>query len=43
MEDTSKADGEKGKKIWEMMIAYPVTLVEDLKQMKLEEIHHGNY
>ncbi len=33
------ADAEKGKKIWEIMIAHLVSLVEDLKQMSLEEIH----
>ncbi len=33
------ADAEKGKKIWEIMIAHLTALVEDLKQMSLEEIH----
>jgi creatinine amidohydrolase/Fe(II)-dependent formamide hydrolase-like protein len=33
------ADAEKGRKIWEIMIAHLVALVEDLKQMSLEEIH----
>ncbi len=34
------ADARKGEKIWEIMIAHLVALVEDLKQMTLEEIHH---
>jgi creatinine amidohydrolase/Fe(II)-dependent formamide hydrolase-like protein len=33
------ASAEKGKKIWEIMIAHLTALVEDLKQMSLEEIH----
>ena len=33
------ADAAKGKKIWEIMIAHLVALVEDIKQMTLEEIH----
>ena len=43
MGDPTKANAEKGKKIWEMMIAHLVTLVEDLKEMTLDEIHHRNY
>ncbi|MGD9214672.1 MAG: creatininase family protein [Desulfobacteraceae bacterium] len=33
------ASAEKGKKIWEIMIVHLTALVEDLKQMSLEEIH----
>ena len=40
MGDPTKASAEKGKKIWEIMIAHLVALVEDLKTMTLEEIHH---
>jgi creatinine amidohydrolase/Fe(II)-dependent formamide hydrolase-like protein len=43
MGDPSKASAEKGKKIWEMMITHLVALVEDLKSMTLEEIHHQRY
>ncbi len=43
MGDPTKASAEKGKKIWEMMITHLVGLVEDLKSMTLEEIHHRNY
>jgi creatinine amidohydrolase/Fe(II)-dependent formamide hydrolase-like protein len=39
MGDPLKANAEKGKKIWEIMIAHLVALVEDLKQMSLDEIH----
>jgi creatinine amidohydrolase/Fe(II)-dependent formamide hydrolase-like protein len=39
MGDPLKANAEKGKKIWEIMIAHLVSLVEDLKQMSLDEIH----
>ena len=40
MGDPTKASAEKGKKIWEIMIAHLVALVEDLKSMTLDEIHH---
>jgi len=43
MGDPTKADAEKGKKIWDAMINHLVALVEDLKSMTLEEIHHRNY
>ena len=43
MGDPTKASAEKGKKIWEMMITHLVGLVEDLKSMTLEEIHHRRY
>ena len=39
MGDPLRADGQKGKKIWEIMIAHLASLVEDLKQMSLDEIH----
>jgi creatinine amidohydrolase/Fe(II)-dependent formamide hydrolase-like protein/7-cyano-7-deazaguanine synthase in queuosine biosynthesis len=40
MGDPTRASAEKGKKIWEAMITHLVALVEDLKSMTLEEIHH---
>jgi len=40
MGDPTKASVEKGKKIWEISIAHLVGLVEDLKNLSLEEIHH---
>ena len=43
MGDPTKADAEKGRKIWAAMINHLVALVEDLKSMTLEEIHHRNY
>jgi creatinine amidohydrolase/Fe(II)-dependent formamide hydrolase-like protein len=43
MGDPTKANAEKGKKIWDAMINHLVALVEDLKSMTLEEIHHRNY
>jgi creatinine amidohydrolase/Fe(II)-dependent formamide hydrolase-like protein len=42
MGDPTKASAEKGKKVWEIMITHLVGLVEDLKSMTLEEIHHRN-
>jgi creatinine amidohydrolase/Fe(II)-dependent formamide hydrolase-like protein len=42
MGDPTKASAEKGKKFWEIMITHLVGLVEDLKSMTLEEIHHRN-
>ena len=43
MGDPTKADAEKGKKFWQIMIAHLVTFVEDLKRMSLEEIHQRRY
>jgi creatinine amidohydrolase/Fe(II)-dependent formamide hydrolase-like protein len=41
--DATKATAEKGRKIWKVMIAHLVALVEDLKNMTLDEIHHKKY
>ena len=43
MGDPTIASAEKGQKIWEVMIAHLVALVEDLKHMSLKEIHHRRY
>jgi creatinine amidohydrolase/Fe(II)-dependent formamide hydrolase-like protein len=43
MGDPTKASAEKGDKIWEIMIAHLVALVEDLKRMTLDEIHQQKY
>ncbi len=43
MGDPTRAGAEKGRKIWEVMITHLVAMVEDLKSMTLEEIHHRNY
>lgn len=43
MGDPTRASAEKGKKIWEIMIAHLVSLVEVLKRLTLEEIYHRNY
>ncbi|MFC1857114.1 creatininase family protein [Thermodesulfobacteriota bacterium] len=40
MGDPTKASAQKGSKIWEIMIAHLVALVEDLKRLTLDEIHH---
>jgi creatinine amidohydrolase/Fe(II)-dependent formamide hydrolase-like protein len=40
MGDPTRASAAKGERIWEIMIAHLVALVEDLKEMTLEEIHH---
>jgi creatinine amidohydrolase/Fe(II)-dependent formamide hydrolase-like protein len=41
MGDPCKATAAKGEKIWQAMIAHLVSLVEDLKQVSLEDIHQG--
>jgi creatinine amidohydrolase/Fe(II)-dependent formamide hydrolase-like protein len=41
--DATKATAEKGRKIWKIMIAHLVALVEDLKNMTLEEIYQRRY
>ena len=43
MGDPTKASAAKGRKIWEIMIAHLVAMVEDLKYMTLDEIHHQKY
>ena len=43
MGDPTKASAEKGKKIWKIMIAHLVALVEDLKRMTLEELYQRRY
>jgi creatinine amidohydrolase/Fe(II)-dependent formamide hydrolase-like protein len=41
--DASRATVEKGRDIWQIMIAHLVALVEDLKGMTLEEIYNRRY
>jgi creatinine amidohydrolase/Fe(II)-dependent formamide hydrolase-like protein len=41
--DATKATAEKGLKIWKIMIAHLVALVEDLKIMSLDEIFQRKY
>lgn len=41
--DASKASAEKGRKLIKIMIAHLVALVEDLKNMTLEEIYQRRY
>ena len=43
MGDPTKASAEKGEKIWEIMIAHLVALVEDLKSLTLEELYQKRY
>jgi creatinine amidohydrolase len=41
--DPTKATAEKGRRIWEIMIANLVELVEDLKRLTLDEIYEKRY
>jgi len=41
--NASKATAEKGRKIWQIMVAHLVSLVEDLKSMTLDEIYQRKY
>lgn len=43
MGDATKGDAEKGKKIWAIMIAHLVAFVEDLKNLKIENLHQKRY
>jgi creatinine amidohydrolase/Fe(II)-dependent formamide hydrolase-like protein len=43
MGDATKASGEKGKKIWDLMTGRLVELVEDLKRLSLDEIFQKRY
>lgn len=41
--DPSKASAEKGEKMWLIMLAHLVGLVEELKRLSLDEIHQRRY
>jgi len=41
--DPTKATAEKGKKMWQIMVAHLVTFIEDLKDMSLDEILQRKY
>jgi len=41
--DPTKASARKGERIWQIMIAHLVALVEDLKSLTLEEIYQKKY
>ena len=41
--DPSRASAEKGDRIWKVMIANLVELVEELKGMTLDEIYERRY
>jgi creatinine amidohydrolase/Fe(II)-dependent formamide hydrolase-like protein len=43
MGDPTRASAEKGQKIWEIMVAHLVALVEDLQSLSLEEIYHRKF
>ncbi len=43
MGDPTKASINKGKKMWDIMIAHLVSFVEDLKSMNLDDIHQKKY
>ena len=41
--DPTKANREKGKRMWDLMIKNLVEFVEDLKGMSLDELYHRRY
>jgi len=43
MGDPTKASAEKGKKIWEIMIAHLVRFVEGVKRSRLEDLYQRKY
>lgn len=43
MGDPTRADAEKGREMWRVMIEHLVNLVEDLKNLPLEEIYQLRY
>jgi creatinine amidohydrolase/Fe(II)-dependent formamide hydrolase-like protein/GNAT superfamily N-acetyltransferase len=43
MGDPAQASAAKGRQMWDVMVAHLVAMVEDLKQMSLDEIHHRRY
>ena len=43
MGDPTRADAEKGRAMWDVMICNLVDFVEDLKGLSLDEIHQRRY
>ncbi len=43
MGDATKASAEKGKRMWEIMIAHMVKFVEEIKKSKLEDLYQKKY
>ena len=43
MGDPTRADAEKGRKMWDVMIRNLVDFIEDLKGLTLDEIHQRRY
>jgi creatinine amidohydrolase len=43
MGDPTKATAEKGKKMWQIMIAHLVEFVEEIKKSKLEDLYQKRY
>lgn len=43
MGDPARATAEKGRKMWQIMIAHLVAFIEDLKNLTLEEIYQKRY
>jgi creatinine amidohydrolase/Fe(II)-dependent formamide hydrolase-like protein len=41
--DPTRADVEKGRKMWQIMVAHLVTFIEDLKRLSLDEILERKY
>ncbi|GJM32441.1 MAG: hypothetical protein DHS20C18_14420 [Saprospiraceae bacterium] len=43
MGDPTKATAEKGRKMWEIMIAHMVKFIEEIKRSKLEDLYQRRY
>ena len=43
MGDPTKANAEKGQKMWDVMVEHLVILVEELKSMSLDEMYQLRY
>ena len=43
MGDPTKATAEKGRKMWQIMIAHLVEFVEEVKKSKLEDLYQRRY
>jgi creatinine amidohydrolase/Fe(II)-dependent formamide hydrolase-like protein len=41
--DPTRASADKGRKMWDVMVSNLVRLVEDLKEMSLDELHDRRY
>jgi creatinine amidohydrolase/Fe(II)-dependent formamide hydrolase-like protein len=43
MGDPTRASAEKGRRMWDIIVANLVEMIEDIKELSLEDIHQRRY